>query len=106
MTKGTTLRKYALSKLSAGDWLLPANDGQSFWRIRQYEDGPSYGIEGWVRDRTLWGVWRWEGDLKELSKLLAVEEPDREPALWEFYDGTYARRSEAITAALKLAARE
>lgn len=40
----TTERKYALTKLQAGDWLCPSNDRRYIWRFFQYPDGSKYGL--------------------------------------------------------------
>lgn len=101
MTTEAPERKYSLTKIRSGDWLLPSNDFKTFWRIRQYEDGPSFGLLDWERDETFWGIWRWRGTEDELNKALALEAVDEEPDLWEYVEGSYARRHEAIDAALK-----
>lgn len=53
-------RKYALTKIARGDWLLPGNDGESMYRLVTYEDGPSNGLDI-PKDRTFWAVHRWAG---------------------------------------------
>lgn len=91
-------RRYVITKLDAGDYLLPSNDGNVLWRIRQYEDGPSYGLEDWPTDKVLWGLWkctlpkaRWErGNV----------DPD-DGDHWDFWEGTYTTRKAAIDGALK-----
>ena len=56
----TVTRKFALTKVAAGDYLLPSNDAQTVWRFQTYTDGPSGGLD-WPRDLTLWRVLRWTG---------------------------------------------
>lgn len=90
-------RKYALTKIAAGDYLLPSNDGRTLWRIRLYTEGPSSGIEDWDHDRDVWGIWRWTDKIKPGS-FVDVEDWSR----WEFYEGMYEKRSEAIDGALKV----
>jgi hypothetical protein len=90
-------RKYALTKIAAGDYLLLSNDGKTIWRIRIYEDGPAHGIEDWDRDLDFWGLWRWTERIGKGS-VVDVEAWSR----WEFFEGNYEKRSEAIDAALKL----
>lgn len=58
-----TERKFALTRLAAGDYLLPGNDGLTLWRIARYEDGPSHGLQDWPRDIEFWGAWRWDYNL-------------------------------------------
>jgi hypothetical protein len=87
-------RKYALTKIACGDYLLPSNDGQTIWRLCTYEDGPSHGLEEWPRDVTLWGVWKWTGAGD------AVDPGDW--GQWDMWEGTLQTRAEAIHAALKM----
>lgn len=54
-------RMWQMIRLAAGDYLLPSNDRSTVFRIRRYEDGPSYGVEKMKRDETYWGCWRWMG---------------------------------------------
>lgn len=94
----TVKRKYALTKVAAGDYLLPSNDAQTIWRIAQYVDGPSYGIvEGMDRDRQFWGVWR---SIDRITGDATIDPSDW--SRWEMYDQGYDRRSDAIDAALRL----
>jgi hypothetical protein len=91
----TVTRKYALTKVEKGDYLLPSNDGRRVWRLRQYVDGPSGGITDWERDRTLWGCWLWTGPLNAVD--INPDASDR----WEFWEGNAETRAEVITIALK-----
>ena len=92
----TIERKYALTKVAAGHYLLPSNDGKTLWRLLRYEDGPSHGIVDWDKDEMFWGVWRYtlafDGTL----------EPDQLDAwtFWEQIAQTSTRR-EAIDAAME-----
>ena len=100
--EGTIERKYALIKIKPGDYFLPSNDGRTLWRITSYEDGPSSGLD-WPRDRTLWQLWRWEGDpaLFEAGDLatieLAIEDWDR----WATEESSLETRRDAIRQAHK-----
>lgn len=91
----TTERKYALTKIAAGDYLLPSNDGQTIWRIRTYTDGPSFGIEDWISDRDLWAIWRWVG---ARTPYVDVDDWER----WETVEEGHETRREAINRALVL----
>lgn len=88
-------RKYALTKLAAGDYLLPSNDAKTIWRIREYTDlipaKDGHGDE----EIDYWGLWRWIGRGTQVD--LYHENDD-----WDFYDGCYTRRHEAIRAALRV----
>lgn len=79
--ESTPQRKYALTRIGPGDYLLPSNDGQTIWRIAKYEDGPSHGVEGMDRDRDFWGVWKWN----ERGHPHEVE--DRQVCLRDTYSG-------------------
>lgn len=93
-------RKYALSKVAAGDYVFPSNDGKTVWRIAKYEDGPSHGITDWDRDREFWGVWRWaEPFTGNLRGYVDLEDWNR----WEFCEGMHDTRGEAVDAALRMA---
>lgn len=87
-------RKYALSRVAAGDYLLPSNDGRTIWRIARYMDGPSGGLEI-PRDRDFWGVWKWHQSIG-VGTYVDVEDWNR----WEACDLGYMTRAEAINAAI------
>lgn len=91
-----TERKYAMSKVASGDYLLPSNDGQTIWRVARYTDGPSNGLQI-PRDRTFWGVWRWMGDV---SPGAAVDTEDW--STWEMCGGLCDSRADAVEAALRM----
>jgi hypothetical protein len=96
----TIERKYVLRRIGKGDYLLPSNDGATLWRIRTYEDGPSHGLD-WPRDLTFWGLWKWDAPIDTTGR--AKIDPD-DPDHWEYYDGTYKTRAEAIRAVLAASA--
>lgn len=91
-----TERKHALIKIAAGDYVLLSNDAQTLWRIESYEDGPSYGLTDWPRDRTLWRLLRWTGDVG-VGAYIDLGDRDR----WEGVEDWFERRADAIEAALK-----
>lgn len=89
-------RKYAMTKIAAGDYLLPSNDGTVLWRIALYEDGPSHGLDDWPRDIMLWGAWKWRGQLP------ATRTIDTENwAEWDLCAQGFDSRAAAIDAALE-----
>jgi hypothetical protein len=92
-------RKYVMTRVGRGDYLLPGNDGTTLWRLRTYEDGPSHGLD-WPRDLTFWGIWKWDRSLVADSDLDTVDPGDWDR--WEHVEGQYESRREAIDAALKL----
>ena len=90
----TVERKYALTKLKPGDYLLPSNDGKTIWRIARYTEGPSTGIDSWPRDREVWGIWKWAA-----TERLPYVDTRRWDA-WEMVDSMYHTRAQAIAVAL------
>ena len=89
-------RKYTLTKIAPGDYVFPSNDGQTIWRIALYTEGPSTGLD-WSRDRDVWGVWRWCERVQQ-GGYIDTTDWNR----WEFCEGLYETRSDAIDAALRL----
>lgn len=87
-------RKYALTKIKRGDYLLPSNDGKTIWRLCTYEDGVEQGLDHDLG--TVWGVWKWEGS----GDTIDPQDWDR----WGMYESSLATRAEAIEAALKMGA--
>lgn len=93
----TVERRYALTKIEAGDYMLVGNDGQTLWRVRSYMDGPSLGLDDWPRDRVVWQVHRWPRPFDEIGEgedLAGYEH-------WEYEAGVLATRAEAIDYALE-----
>jgi hypothetical protein len=88
-------RKYSLQRIAAGDYLLPSNDRRILWRICRYTEGPSSGLD-WPKDREVWGIWQWEGSI-ETNPVIDIEDWSR----WEFWDGLFDSRAEAIDAAIR-----
>ncbi len=93
----TLKRKYALRRLEAGDYLLIGNDDVTLWRISRYEDGPSHGLKDWPRDRMVWGLRKWETPVVLGETAIELENWDR----WEFWEGTFDTRQEAIDTACR-----
>ena len=64
MSDQRTQRKYALTRIKAGDYLLPGNDGRTLWRIYSYEEDGSgeWCVNGkWVKiTGTYWGVMKYD----------------------------------------------
>lgn len=91
-----TERKYVLTKVAAGDYLLPSNDRLRIYRLAVYEDGPSHGLDT-DKDRTYWGVWRWS---RPMDGYLDVTDWN----LWEMVESLLPSRKAAIEAALRFTA--
>lgn len=77
-------RRYALTKIAPGDYLLPSNDGGTLWRIRRY-------------DRGRWSLWQWLGLIAPGER----PDPDNESE-WELSAGGLPTREAAIREALDL----
>jgi hypothetical protein len=88
-------RKYALTKMAAGDYLLPANDGKTIWRIAKYTDGPSLGLDI-PSDREFWALWSWTGEFGPDAQIGSGWED------WEMQSGLLDSRADAIAEALRL----
>ncbi len=84
--------KWVMTKVAAGDYLLPSNDAQTIWRLVRYTDGPSFGLD-WSSDRDQWCVRRWSGDL---DTHVDIEDGTR----WEGVADGFDTRSQAIEYAL------
>jgi hypothetical protein len=92
-------RRYALTKARPGDYLLLSNDGRTMWRLTRYQDGPSYGLDDWPRDRWFWQAARWPEPITpetKLSKQYDIGDLSR----WYVTDQMLATREEAIQCAL------
>lgn len=95
-------RKYALTKLAAGDYLLPSNDAATVWRLSTYTDGPSMGLDSLKRDREFWGVWRFIG--RPVTNGLMTGEEVEDWNQWEQFDSLLDSRAAAIRSAMKAGA--
>lgn len=94
---GAPERRYVLTRVEAGDYLLPSNDGAALWRLVRYVDGPSRGLADWPRDRQVWGVYRLA---RPFNGTLRPDEVDDLTA-WELIESMLETRREAIDVALR-----
>lgn len=92
MPQQATEQKFVLTRVATGDYLLPSNDAQTIWRIHRYVEGPSTGLD-WPRDRQVWGIWKW----REVGTHIDPDDWDA----WEFWDGLFDKRSQAVDVALR-----
>lgn len=81
-------RKYPLSKIASGDYLLPSNDGRRLWRILYAQDDET---------GASWMIMRWLGGP---IPSIVTERELLDWALWESWDFGYRTRREAIEKAL------
>lgn len=101
-------RRYKLTRIAAGDYLLPSNDGRTLLRITSYEDD---GSASYVTDRgerrivgARWNVWRFSGTMAEAERLL-IDDPDvlldsEWERWWLLVAGTMLTRRAAVDYAL------
>lgn len=96
-----TDRKYQMTRLAKGDYLLPSNDAQTLWRIYTYEEEGSLveslpdGTERAVRG-VFWACAR--RPMPKPGELVDLEGWDGE---WEFWAGPLPTRADAISEALR-----
>jgi hypothetical protein len=76
-------RRYALTKVSPGDYVVPSNDAQSAFRMTRSEG------EGW-------DLWRWTDEVSRLE----IGDWSR----WECIAQQCATRAEAIAEAMRVSA--
>lgn len=96
-----TERRYQMTRVRAGDYLLPSNDGARLWRLSSYEENGSLEEsdgEGGYRKvvGTFWSAWYFPGTLDEAQALL-----DRDAD--EFLDFTRWREWETLLPTRKAA---
>jgi hypothetical protein len=107
-----TERKYQMTRISAGDYLLPSNSGKTLWRIRRYtEDGSAYwGPPGKEKQITgdFWACARYKLPLHEIPPHLIGGRYEEFLDDWESWIETSAlmkTRQEAIDEALSISER-
>lgn len=97
------VRRYQMTRVRSGEYLLPSNDGTTLWRIYTYEEDGSWSYEvapGKEREvrGTFWAVAKYDG----ISLKVAIADPDLlEWDQWALYAGPLNTRREAIDTALR-----
>lgn len=90
-------RRYQMTRVGKGDWLLPSNDRQTLWRIHTYdEDGSAeYQDEtGWHKIvGTFWATAKYNGDIPDDRPL---PEDFLEWHRWTPWAGPFSTRGDAI----------
>jgi len=81
-----TERRYVMTKVGSGDYLLPSNDGLTIWRIARDEG------EGW-------SLWRWSG---ETRPGVPIGDP-YDWSKWELREQGHDSRRNAVDAAMRAA---
>jgi hypothetical protein len=106
----TLERRYQMTRVRAGSYLLPSNDAQTLWHIYSFTDGRSYGLD--FPDRTFWGCAKYlgtydeairavESDMDEWGYIRHDESYPSYRSTWKETDTYMDTRAEAIRAALK-----
>jgi len=90
-----TERRYALTKVEAGDYLLPSNDARTLWRIVRGDENAGEENERLI---SVWQLWRYYGRVGNPPNL-----PDDflEWSEWELCESWCETRADAIRAALR-----
>lgn len=98
-------RKWQMIRLGAGDYLLPSNDGQTWWRFNKYEerDGSLTRGDGSVVNGDYWRLLRWSRAAHDLTLDALDLEADY---LWTEVACMMPTRQAAIDYALELDARQ
>jgi hypothetical protein len=92
-------RKYAMTKVARGDYLLPSNDARWLLRIASYEeDGSAEWGNGQKVVGTFWAVYRRPMPREGTPLDSILEWGDG----WEFWAGTLATRKDALAEALRV----
>ena len=94
-------RKYQMTRVQAGSYLLPSNDLGTLWHIYSFEDGRSHGID--EPDRTYWACAKYIGTLEQGYEA-AVQDMEMFGYVrdgWRDTDTYLRTRSDAIRAALR-----
>lgn len=95
-------RKYAMTRLRKGDYLLPSNDRATLWRIATYtEDGSASDSDGTVIRGTFWMVYKYRRPIPQTDA--ERRRFDEDIASWDGFESEYSMcrsRREAIGWAL------
>lgn len=90
-------RKYQLTRLGQGDYLLADNNGRTLWRIAlSLDTGPD------GRERNYWGVWRWHRTLDQTAGMVDLNEVRDWDDQWQHVQSWCNSRNDAIQEALRL----
>ena len=90
-------RKYAMTRIGPGDYILPDNDGATLWRIYSYEeDGSAEWMDGSKVRGTFWAAAKFDTWVAMSEPLPDFLEWHR----WQLWASTMTTRRKAIEAAL------
>lgn len=103
-----TQRRYALTRVRAGDYIVPSNDGTQLWRISSYDEtglgerldsnGKWHPITG-----TFWQTAKFELTVEQMHARWGDDLPDDflDWDRWQFWAGGYRSRRDALADALR-----
>jgi hypothetical protein len=97
------VRKWAMTRIRSGDYLLPSNDARTLWRISEYaEDGSAGNYDGagrWVPiTGRFWQVSKFKGPLPAVDATLPDDFLDWDN--WETHTTGLLKRKYAVEVAL------
>lgn len=96
-------RKWQMTRLCAGDYLLPSNDSTVMWRLSTHEDGSLYGLECSYEERTFWQLeWMLREDFDSYVERYGEVPGGGDGTLWHESAWGLATRKEAINLAMEL----
>lgn len=85
-------RKYAITKIEAGDYILPSNDAKTLWRIQKLGSvGGSEDNVEWDWSEAGWYVSKYN---QYVDQTLQIDVDDW--SFWTDWSGPYATRAEAV----------
>jgi hypothetical protein len=96
----TVERKFVLTRLEGGDYLLPGNSGETLWRIARGQEEAESG-----RMFSCWQVWRAPARIVQRMRAGTMGVEDLEWSEWECWESFCKTREEAVQSALREDAR-
>lgn len=94
MTNARPSRKYVLTKLDVGDYVLPSNDGTTLWRIARGDEPTGDENQFFAR---VWQLWRWRHAIEAVKW-----EDGADWDNWELTASWLDTRAQAIDYALSI----
>lgn len=105
-----TERKYRMTRVQSGSYLLPSNDGETLWHIWSFMDGEAFGLTG-ERNVRYWACARYLGTLDDGARAVERDMDDygyirhyqaypSYRSLWHETNSYLPTRAAAIEAAL------
>lgn len=89
-------RRYKLTRLEPGDYLLLSNDAKTLWRIADYNEWGSLEIDGKPITGRFWELFRRPAPARTQPIIDVIDWSG-----WKFWSGLHSTRNEALAAALR-----